>query len=85
MGTKLTLLMDEKLIRTAKKAAILRRVSLSRMVSDYFKSLLTQQKKELRESPVLSEIAGILSARKTKTDNKKLLASYRKRMERKYL
>ena len=85
MGTKLTLLMDEKLIKTAKKAAILRRVSLSRMVSDYFKSLLTQQKKELRESPVLSEITGILSARKTKTDNKKLLASYRKSMEKKYL
>lgn len=83
MGTKLTLLMDEKLIRTAKKAAIVRRVSLSRMVSDYFKSLLMQQKKEVRESPVLSEITGILSVRKT--DNKKLIASYRKRMEKKYL
>lgn len=82
MGTKLTLLMDEKLIKTAKKAAGLRKTSLSKMVSDYFKFILAQQKKEFIESPILSEIAGILH---TKVDNKKLLADYKRHIERKYI
>ncbi len=82
MGTKLTLLMDEKLIKTAKRVAISRKTSLSRMVSDYFKSLLSQQKKEFIESPILSEIAGILPS---KVDNKKLLADYKRHIERKYI
>ncbi|MEW6674914.1 MAG: DUF6364 family protein [Nitrospirota bacterium] len=42
MGTKLTLRMDEKLIKNAKKAASSRNVSLSKMVSDYFKSISSQ-------------------------------------------
>jgi len=82
MGTKLTLRMDEKLIRNAKRIAQSRRVSLSRMVSDYFKSLSAQQKKEITESPVLSEIAGILPS---KADNKKMLMNYKKHIEDKYL
>jgi len=82
MGTKLTLRVDEKLIRTAKRIAQSKRVSLSRMVSDYFKSLSTQQKKEMPESPVLSEIAGVLPS---KADNKRLLKNYKKHIERKYL
>ena len=82
MGTKLTLRVDERLIRNAKKIARSKRVSLSRMVSDYFKFLSAQQKKEVTESPVLSEIAGILPS---KADNKKLLKGYRKHIEGKYL
>ncbi|MBI5195686.1 MAG: hypothetical protein HZA10_05150 [Nitrospirae bacterium] len=82
MGTKLTLLMDEKLIKTAKKAAGLRKTSLSKMVSDYFKFILAQQKKEFIESPILSEITGILP---TKVDNKKLLSDYKRHIERKYI
>jgi SOS-response transcriptional repressor LexA len=82
MGTKLTLRMDDKLIRNAKRIAQSRRVSLSRMVSDYFKSLSAQQKKEITESPVLSEIAGILPS---KADNKRLLKRYKKHIEDKYL
>jgi len=82
MGTKLTLRVDEKLIRNAKRIAQSKRVSLSRMVSDYFKSLSAQQKKEVIESPVLSEIAGILPS---KADSKKLLKGYKKHIEDKYL
>ncbi|MFZ6017453.1 MAG: DUF6364 family protein [Nitrospirota bacterium] len=83
MGTKLTLRMDEKLIKNAKKAASSRNISLSRMVSDYFKSISSQQKKEIIEAPILSEIAGILSSKKA--DNKKLLRKYKKHIEGKYL
>jgi hypothetical protein len=82
MGTKLTLRVDERLIRNAKKIARSKKVSLSRMVSNYFKSLSAQQMKETIESPVLSEIAGILSS---KADNKKLLKGYKKHIEDKYL
>ncbi|MCX5718664.1 MAG: DUF6364 family protein [Nitrospirae bacterium] len=82
MATKLTLRLDEKLIKNAKQAARLRKVSLSRMVSDYFKSISAQQKKEMIESPILSEIAGILPS---KADNKKLFKSYKKHIEDKYL
>ena len=82
VGKKLTLRLDKKLIRSAKRIAQERRVSLSRMVSDYFKSLSAQQKKELIESPVLSEIAGILTS---KADSKKLLKNYKKHIEGIYM
>lgn len=82
MATKLTLRLDEKLIKNAKQAARSRKVSLSKMVSDYFKSISVQQKKELIESPILSEIAGILPS---KADDKKLRKSYKKHVEDKYL
>ena len=82
MGSKLTLRVDEKLIRNAKRIAKSRRVSLSRMVSDYFKSIAVYQKEESIESPILSEISGILPS---KVDNKKLLKSYKKHIEDKYL
>lgn len=82
MATKLTLRMDEKLIKNAKKVAGSRKVSLSRMVSDYFKYISTQQKKEFVESPVLSEIAGILPS---KHEKKKILDKYKRHIEGKYL
>lgn len=82
MATKLTLRLDEKLIKNAKQAARSRKVSLSKMVSDYFKSISVQQKKELIESPILSEIAGILPS---KADDKKLIKRYKKHIEDKYL
>ncbi len=82
MSTKLTLRLDETLINKAKKTAKARGVSLSKLVSDYFQSVLSRQKKGIIESPVLSEIAGILSP---KTDNRKLLKACKKRREEKYL
>jgi len=81
MSTKLTLRLDNKLINNAKKAARSRGVSLSRMVGDYFSTISSQQKKEFQESPVLSEISGILPPR---TDEKKLLRSHKKYLEEKY-
>ena len=82
MGGKLTLRIDEAVIKNAKKLASIRKVSLSRMVSDYFKSISAQHNKELIESPILRELTGILSP---KTNNKKLLKSYKKHIEDKYL
>ena len=81
MSTKLTLRLDDKLIKNAKKAARSRGVSLSKMVGDYFNTISSQQKKEIQESPVLSEISGILPPR---TDVKKLIKSYKSHLEEKY-
>ena len=81
MSTKLTLRLDDKLINNAKKAARSRGVSLSKMVGDYFNTISSQQKKEIQESPVLSEISGILLPR---TDVKKLIKSYKRHLEEKY-
>jgi len=81
MSTKLTLRLDDKLINDAKKAARSRGVSLSKMVGDYFNTISSQQKKEIQESPVLSEISGILPPR---TDVKKLVKSYKRHLEEKY-
>ena len=81
MSTKLTLRLDDKLINNAKKAARSRGVSLSKMVGDYFNTISSQQKKEIQESPVLSEISGILPPR---TDVKKLIKSHKRHLEEKY-
>jgi len=81
MSTKLTLRLDDKLINNAKKAARSRGVSLSKMVGDYFNTISSQQKKEIQESPVLSEISGILPPR---TDAKKLVKRYKRHLEEKY-
>ena len=81
MATKLTLHVEDKLIRTAKKTARSKGISLSRMVSDYFRSIAAQQRNEIIDSPVLSEITGILS---TKGNSKKFLADYWKHIEEKY-
>jgi len=82
MAVKLTLRMDERLIKDAKKIARERGLSLSGMVSNYFKSLSMKQRKEFVESTVLSEVSGILSTKKSK---KELLKSYKKHIEEKYL
>lgn len=81
MTTKLTLRLDNAVIRKAKKTAHRRGVSLSRMVEDYFKSIVRQQENTTKESPVLSEIAGVLSNR---NDAKKLTARYKKHLTEKY-
>jgi len=82
MSTKLTLRLDEKLISKTKTTARAKGVSLSKMVSDYFQSVSAQQKKEAPASPILSEVAGIMSFRK---ENRKLLKTYKKHIEEKYL
>ncbi len=82
MATKLTLRLDEKVISKAKKAAKKRGVSLSKFVSDYFQSVAKHQKKEVLETPILSEVAGILSV---KSRDKELLKGYKRHLEEKYL
>jgi antitoxin component of RelBE/YafQ-DinJ toxin-antitoxin module len=81
MTAKLTLRLDNTVIKKAKNTAQRRGVSLSRMVEDYFKSVARQQENPLAQSPVLSEIAGVLSGR---NDVGKLIAEYKKHLTEKY-
>lgn len=82
METKLTLRINEELIHRAKDNARLKGVSLSRMVADYFKTLRAVSLQEPPESPVLSEIMGILSQ---DIEEKKFRKGYRKHLSDKYL
>ena len=81
MSTKLTLRLDDAVIRSAKKKAGARGISLSRMVEDYFRAVADQEGCEVRESPVLYEVSGVLSG---KQDAEQLKAGYRKHLAEKY-
>jgi hypothetical protein len=81
MATKLTLRLDEGVIRDAKRAARARGVSLSEMVSGYFRAVCRGKAVNTEATPVLAEISGVLSQ---KTDPKKLIGAYHKHVEEKY-
>lgn len=81
MTAKLTLRLDKTVINKAKKTASRKGLSLSRMVEDYFKAVADQGAQEVRESPVLYEVAGVLSG---KQDAAQLRAGYRKHLSKKY-
>jgi antitoxin component of RelBE/YafQ-DinJ toxin-antitoxin module len=81
MTTKLTLRLDDELIKQAKKTAQSKGVSLSRIVEDYFRSLMIWKEKATPETLVLSEISGVLSARAGATRHRE---EYRKHLEEKY-
>jgi antitoxin component of RelBE/YafQ-DinJ toxin-antitoxin module len=81
MATKLTLRLDEKIIRDAKRAARARGVSLSEMVSGYFQAVCKRKAFQIPTTPVLAEISGVLNAA---TGLKKLFAGYHKHIEEKY-
>jgi len=81
MATKLTLRLDEGVIRDAKRAARTRGVSLSEMVSGYFRAVSKGKTAKTQATPVLAEISGVLNL---KTDEKNLLAGYHKNIVEKY-
>jgi len=81
MAAKLTLRLDESVIRDAKRAARARGVSLSEMVSGYFRAVCEGKTVKIEATPVLAEISGVLSS---KAEPKKLISGYHKHIEEKY-
>lgn len=79
MHTKLTLRIDDDLIKRTKKIAKDRNLSLSEIVAEYFKSL-SGHREEGPSSPILDEISGILSSSKM---NKDARESYRRHLAEK--
>lgn len=60
MQTKLTLRMEERVIEAAKQFAQGQGKSLSRIVTDYFKSLSRQQLEEEELGPMTRSLLGVL-------------------------
>ena len=61
MNTKLTLRLDEELIKSAKNHANIIGKSVSQMVADYFYLLDNQaEKKNTRLTPVVKSLKGVL-------------------------
>jgi hypothetical protein len=81
MATKLTLRLDEGVIRDAKRAARTRGVSLSEMVSGYFRAVCRGKTVKIEAAPVLAEISGVLSP---KANPKKIFPKYHKHIQGKY-
>ncbi|HOP63683.1 MAG TPA: DUF6364 family protein [Spirochaetota bacterium] len=74
MNTKLTLKLDKTVIENAKKYSLQRKVSLSELVENYFRSL-TEYNEEQNYSSVVRELSGIISIDNT-DDLKKEYTDY---------
>jgi hypothetical protein len=61
METKLTLKLDQKVIYSAKKYAENNNRSLSKLVEDYFKNLLSENTSEEEYPPLVKKLSGIIS------------------------
>ena len=73
MITKLTLTMDNNTIETAKQYAKKNKISLSKLVEFYFKSLSTDSENHIESiPPITKELSGIARISTTKS-NKELL------------
>lgn len=71
MNTKLTLRMDENIVRKAKMEAKRRGKSVSRMVADFFESIGTQQNSEKNLPPTTASLVGILKGKEISEEDYK--------------
>ncbi len=84
MQQKLTLRMDDSIIRQAKSFAHNHKVSLSQIVSDYFKfiAISGSEQASTKRTPVLKELTGIIKSEKSNND---LIDTYKAHVTEKYL
>ncbi len=61
MYKKLTLKLDESVIQYAKEYAVECNSSLSRMVEDYFRNIISDKRHNRRYSPLVEELSGVIS------------------------
>jgi hypothetical protein len=61
METKLTLKMDKAVIRSVKEYAQDNKRSLSKLVEDYFRNLVSGNKPKMKISPLVEELSGVIS------------------------
>jgi hypothetical protein len=79
MNTKLTLRMEEEIVRKAKNEARQRGKSVSRMVAEYFDSLGPRTEASDVLPPITSSLIGILNGRPQSEED------YRRHLREKYL
>ena len=78
MNTKLTLRMDEALVRSAKVEASRRGKSVSQIVGEFFDSLTTARRKAPALPPITASLVGVLKGRGVSE------ADYKKHLRSKY-
>jgi hypothetical protein len=78
METKLTLKLDQTIIQSVKQYAMTNNRSLSRLVEDYFRNLLSENEPQRQFSPLVEELSGVISEK----DMEKL--NYVNYLEQKY-
>lgn len=61
METKLTLKLDKTVIESVKRYAMTNNRSLSRLVEDYFRNLLSENEPQRQYSPLVEELSGVIS------------------------
>jgi len=80
MGSKLTLRIDETLIKAAKEYSAKKGKSVSRLVADFFQVIRNEKIKEKRElTPTVKSLKGILKGKEISEND------YKKFLEDKYL
>lgn len=67
MNTKLTLNLNKSIIESAKNYAKENSVSLSKLIENYLNSLTKKQDKEIKVSPLVESLTGIIPS---ETDKK---------------
>jgi hypothetical protein len=61
METKLTLKLDQKVIKSVKLYAENNNRSLSRLVEDYFRKLVAENEQPQSFTPLVNELSGVIS------------------------
>jgi len=79
MNTKLTLRMDETIVRKAKIEAKRRGKSVSRMVAEFIESIGLQQNSEKELPPTTASLVGILKGKEISAED------YKTHLREKYL
>jgi hypothetical protein len=62
MQAKLTLSIDSDIIEQAKEYSRLQHKSLSRVVENYLKLVVSNQKEEIELSPIVAQLSGVISS-----------------------
>ncbi len=61
METKLTLKLDQSVIQSVKKYAQNNNRSLSKLVEDYFRNLISENEPKKHFSPLVEELSGVIA------------------------
>ncbi len=63
MNTKLTLSVEVSIIQAIKRYAKQHHLSLSKMVQNYFQSLVKERSSKFKLTPIVKELSGILAGK----------------------
>ena len=81
METKLTLRLDEEIIKSAKKYAKKNKISVSKMVSGYLQALTDPDEEIYSISPIVKELSGIIPP---EIDTSSLVDEYHAHLQEKH-